>query len=210
MRNVFSPIAVTPLSVGTTTQSYILNGNEFVDPMLKVKLRVTWSFNNQTPLQLQELYVFQYLIAANDEFTNTATLANYPVLGTSTDPGWFQVGNRITPTLNGNNVRILKRKRLVFKPQFPLINNIAVGSEQAVGTMSKTLSYTHKWRGKKTFEDDPANMIFTQGSQFLNRKNTLKGWNYYFLTGWVVPTYSLNSATRPGINMDTFLYFKDP
>lgn len=211
-RNVFSPLAVLPTGVGATVGSWVLNGNEFVDPLVKVKLRISadWGLLAGNAA-LDDIYIYSYVVASNDEFLNTVVPALYPSQGSSTDPGWFQVGNRINPTLNSNNVKIIKRVKMRLSPSGNPVSY--TNGDVIVGKTQRTMSYSFRLKRKMTFEDDPANMVFTTGTQFLNRRSgtgaTTRGWNYYFLNGFMSNS-SIPTAARPIIEQDSFVYFKDP
>ena len=77
---------------------------------------------------------------------------------------------------------------------------------RACGEVWLNMNVKHKFRGKKTFEDDPEGN--TDGN-FDLRSGMLRGTNYYWLFGWGT-VGSFAPSAQPQVQFDEFLYFKDP
>lgn len=219
-KNIFAQL---PTNTGTFAGSSVgVEGNEIVDLMVKMKAECRIPFanmlgNSNRTAGFGSVWFHVYLVAVND-YAGSGSQAStpppynlswttYPDLFTSADPGWFITNNPIKPTLNGNNVKVIRRWTKKYTPQ-PQQNfrSTADTIVDPVGQISLNLQCKHKFRGKKTFED---NVFGDTDGNFTTRSGALRGWNYYWLCGWgTIGSYSL--AEQPSMNMDQFLYFKDP
>lgn len=201
LRSIFAPVP----EAGEVAQSSITRiGAEIVDPLLKLKF--TWGINwpsiiANTPLSYGTITMVVMIVSANDQIVGSGSVSLYDF--NTADPGWFLQREPSRVTLNGNNVKVLKKwKRRVTPDQIsyavPSGAGIAsYGQQQVQGTLS------YRWRRKLTYEDEP--------SQYGNPASTiyLRGMNYYILCGYET-TSGTASTARPYLNMDSFLYFKDP
>lgn len=211
-RNVF---AVLPSSNGAISgTSFAIDGNEIVDPMIKFKSAWRLPYWNilETPEQVNSystMYMWIYLVAVNDQLSSTIppspTWTGYPAQYSSTDPGWFLTQDGVKPTLNGNNVRVIRRWHKKYTPENLITQDITGAATVGHGTVTISIHGKHKFRGKKTFED----AVFADTDSNFLRSTVLRGWNYYFLVGWG-GTGSLTFAQQPQCNLDTFCYWKDP
>ncbi len=192
-RNIFSR-----LDPGVGAENYI--GNEIANPLLKLKFvcLANWAdIALQQPTQYGTIYFNVYLVASNEQLPQT-TFANYASI--SPDPGWFYSQVSSKPTLNGNNVKVLKRWRKSITPD-------VVNAGTILGRKAITGQMTYRWKRKLKFEDDAT--IPTVGGPVNTR--VLRGWNYYILAGFGMPvSLSGTFTSTPVIAMDSFLYFKDP
>lgn len=207
-KNVFAPL---PSANGVTAgSSWAIDGNEIVDPL--VKLKITWRLNyasiiSSSPAYSSQ-YVYVYLIACNEQVSATVPPSNtwttYPIQYSSDDPGWFlqQLGTR--PTLNGNNVKVLRKWSRKYTPDEMYVPADAVIF--GIGQPTLNMNCKHKFRGKKTFEDQ----VFADTDSNFLRSAILRGWNYYWLMGWATGGASLAPAQQPVAGVDSFTYFKDP
>lgn len=201
-KNVFNTLAN-----GTTGFQFV--GNEIVNPMLKFKFKwiMNWaniSSNNTGNFATAAINVL--LVAANEQFTATVATP-YPAIGSTGDPGWFYQSDGYYPTMNGNNVKVLKKwSRRVTPPGLPMNTS----GLQPLGTQYVTGKMTYRFKRKLTFED--SSIVTAIGGPA--RATTLRGWNYYLLVGASLPfgqgtpVGTGGSAVMPVI--DTFMYFKDP
>lgn len=206
LRSVFAVIPTAISSLSNANSSYNRVGSEIVDPLLKLKItgRVDWGQLGGTG-NYRSLYMHVYLIATTDETNTPGIVTNYDF--SSGDPGWFIQTDAARPTLNGNNIKVLKHWRRRLTPDqgvYPVVsgqttNFLAVGGQDVSGQM------TYRWKRKLTYQDATPSLTpnFPSGSQ-------LRGWNYYILAGWGVTGPSVVSAARPQILIDSFVYFKDP
>lgn len=200
--------------------SYALEGNEVVDLMVKAKFNFLVDFGailNQSLAQgYGTIFFHAYLLATND-FTGTAfsgapppgtwTWSQYPTQFTAEDPGWFLVQNGQNPTLNGNNVRVIRAWHKQVNPGIQY-QQFATGDSNRVGYGRKwvTMNVKHKFKGKKTYEDNP----FGDVDANYIRSGVLNGINYYWLIGWGSTSTISTAVAQPNLYMDEFLYFKDP
>lgn len=219
-KNIFAQLPAAN-TTATTGSSYATVGSEIVDLLWKAKMvwRMPFFQLGTSPatnlFSYGTVYFRAYLIAANDE-PNTAvggatppgtTVWNtYPAQYSSTDLGWFLDQDPKKPTLNGNNVRILKRWSKKYTPPVQW-DRYASGDTnlQMLGDNYFNMTCKHKFRGKKTFEDN----VFGDTDSNFPRGGTLRGWNYYLLCGWG-SAGGLDVISQPSLTMDQFLYFKDP
>lgn len=206
-RNVFSP-----LSEGVDSFNTI--GNEIVSPMLKLKFSAMIDWNNVRGLNglggtipgPVSVVLNVMLVAANDQYAYYTPSLLTP--GGSNQGGWFYQADGARVTLNGNNVKVLKKWTILKSP--PSIYPGTQATAIAGGSLVRG-KMTYRWNRKITFEDlynlPPAN-----GGP--DRAIITRGWNYYILVGWSLPPgFTLGSATiRPVVDfsMDSYLYFKDP
>lgn len=216
-KNIFAQL---PTATGTLAGvSFALEGNEVVDLLAKTKIvvEIPWGnilLDNSAAGAYGTVYVHAMIVQANDFSQQgsggpppgSLTWTNYPAQYSAGDPGWFlnQDGNR--PTLNGNNVRIIKRfSRKVTPPaQMDLQSGTVV--VVARGRQMVNITMKHKFKGKKTFEDFPLGDL---DSNF-PRSGVLRGSNYYWLVGYQLTGALSTVAGSPVMAMDQYLYFKDP
>ena len=210
VRNVFSVIPNPAASLAVTNASWTRVGSEIVDPLLKLKFtcRVNWAnFGQVGGGGYGPIYFNLMLVATTDQLANPSTVSFYDFTA-SGDPGWFINPEGSKPTMNGNNVKVLKRWRRKLTPDqvgYPVVSGQAT-SVSVIGAQETTGTLTYRWKRKLTYEDATPSAApnFPSG-------NTLRGWNYYILAGWWVSSgTNVISGSRPTINVDSFLYFKDP
>lgn len=215
--NIFSAI---PVASGTGAgSSFASIGNEIVDPLLKFKavcripygLTLLDNSNNYGTIQFTVL-----LVAANDFASTTASggptpgninFTTYPALFDTADPGWFLSADPFKPTLNGNNVKVLRRWTKKYHPEIQF-EAFATGDSLRYtnGTIQFSIEGKYRWKRKLTYED---NVALQAGANF-PRAGYLRGWNYYLLCGWGAPGNIVTSNGQPQMNLDRFLYYKDP
>lgn len=197
----------TPLGGGYT--SFTIVGNEIVAPLLKVKFYfgVPWHRLVGNTNGYQDRYeavgLNFMLIATNDQDVTSGVVRNYPNTVYDID-NWFYNDNGIQPTLNGNNVKVLKKWHKTVNPEVLGQNE---GPPYGVKLYNGRLSY--RWKRKLTFEDVPGAPPGTGGPQ---RDAILRGWNYYLLVGYKVNSLSptVSTYSNPFCIADSFLYYKDP
>lgn len=216
-RNLFAQL---PTATGALAgSSFAVDGNEIVDPLLKFKTLWTIPFEgiafSESSASYGTVVCHIYLVAAND-FTTTVdggspspgtfAFTPYPGQYSTGDMGWFLNQDPYKPTLNGNNVRVLKKWTKRYHPD-QLIRTVTAGSTAAaLGRVHLTMTGKYRWRRKLTYEDYP----FGDLDSNFPRSGVLRGWNYYLLVGWGAPGVLTQSTSQPQADMDTFLYFKDP
>ncbi len=202
VRNVFAPI---PSGGSGGDSSYSREGAEIVDPLLKLKWTCRVNFGSNFPANYGTWYFHVYLIASIDLDTFPSTGVNvYPAIGGASDPGWFLNPDGARPTLNGNNVRVLKAWHRKYTP-----DQIAYGAATGVtptvaGSVDITGGMSYRWRRKLTFQDS------TSGAPNFTTSVYLRGMNYFILAGWSSSATTVPTASRPVFAMDSFLYWKDP
>lgn len=213
-KNVFSPIpSGNGAAAGT---SWAIEGNEIVDPLVKMKLTFSLQFGITLNALSQSIYTTNYmavyLVASNEQVSSLVppsnTWTNYPVQYASDDPGWFLTQNPQRPTLNGNNVKIIRRWTRKYTPDevFALVDSTA---PQVAGYGRPQINFNckHKFRGKKTFED----AVFGDTDSNFLRAAILRGWNFYWLVGWGIGGVTgVPTPSQPVVSCDTYTYFKDP
>lgn len=217
-RNLFSSLPAPNINNAST--SYVVVGNEIVDPMLKFKATFAIPYANilasEAALVYGTICCYVYLIAAND-FTGAVgngapppgsiAFTPYPGQYSEADMGWFLNQDPYKPTLNGNNVKVLKKWSKRHHPETHL-ERVPTGTvtTDARGIVAINIEGSYRWKRKLTFEDNP----FGDSDANFPRAGTLRGWNYYLMLGWGAPSVITLSNSQPQCNMDTFLYFKDP
>lgn len=188
------------LSLGTGDTQFI--GNQITDPLavFKLSVQIQWaSLASQVPNYTPAVRCDVYLIAVNDQFPTTVTPRATSIPEDSTlmmKPITF--GGRVTwtHTLNGQSVRVIKKKTLkIYSPNQPTVMT------------THNLTVKKKFKGHKTFETtfDPATGVQTQTT-------FLRGWNYYWyvLTAPNVVTAVNAIANNPiQVVADRYMYFKD-
>lgn len=214
--NIFAQL---PTATGAIAgSSFAIDGNEIVDLLMKVKATFiipAYADLGGTNTGYGTRFLTIYLVAAND-YTGpvigggpppgTITWTNYPGQYTSTDPGWFLQPDGSKPTLNGNNVKVLRKWTKRYQPD-EIVKVVPVGGATTTnfGHVYLPITLKHKFRGKHTFEDNP----FGDLDSNYPRAGVLRGWNYYLLAGWGA-TAQIPGPQQPQLFVDQFLYFKDP
>lgn len=194
-KSVFAPL---DLGIG----SYQMIGSEIQRPLLKFKYKidVPWqAILTDVRNNYGGVAVTVALVAANDAFAFTG-VNQYSLI--SPTQNWFYSDDVRQPTFNGNNVKVLKMKRHVFRPGQVASATVVSGSGFGRGSL------TYRWKRKLTFED--TGVPPASGGPASSR--TLRGWNYYLMVGYGMPG-PLNSVLNNGfpyVYGDTFLYYKDP
>lgn len=195
VRNVFSPPGQNVLSSG-------IIGSEIVNPLLKLKFNFTINWGT---LRIDNIGNYGtvrlnlFIIGTNEQYAYS-TPTNYASITPS--PFWFVNSNGHRVTLNGNNVKILKKwsKRVTPPPVSEATGAPPIGVYNIPGTLKC------RWKRKLTYED--TGLSLTDGA--FNSSDILRGWNYYIVAGIATQT-SVNTAnTGVQMAMDSFLYFKDP
>lgn len=218
-RNIMSVIpqaAQDGLNPNTTgASSFARIGSEIVDPLMKFK--GTWTihwddlaFNH--PTAYGTVYLTVYVISTNDQFGTPGVFQNYPT--GSGNPTWFLQPDGTRVTLNGNNVRVIKKwHRKVTPDQLYNVTPALIGAEPVVSSTTtrgrQSVDCVIRWRkrGKVTYEDDPINAWTIDGN--LVSSYYIKGNQYYILAGWETMGGVVN-ANKPNLAGDTYMYFKDP
>lgn len=194
IKNIFSQLA-------TGTTSFQIVGNEIQNPLLKCKFICRADFGllrADNALNFATVGFNVYLIAMNDQFLGTS--GSFVNLSTLSGIDVFYQQSGFNPTLNGNNVKVLKRWHRKITP-----DQTTVASAGGIVTISGSMKY--RWKRKLTYED----LSVIPGVGGPARAGVLRGWNYYLLVGTQVNTNYTSSLTAPPlIVMDTFLYYKDP
>lgn len=189
-RNVFSGIQ----STGTST---LAEGSDISDPFLKIKynIRMNWSALVGSGAQYGDTTVVIAVIASNR--TEPAINPVYISSGSAIEDEWFLQEDPDNATFNGNSVRVLKMRKHVMRAA-----DLGGLYEDGSYVSKKMGKIRVRWRGKKTFmesDEDPMTV--------------LRGWNYYILVGYRLPTTANTSNPpfdfRPIVTMDSYLYFKD-
>lgn len=188
--------------------------------MVKAKLNFRIDFGALLNLDVTQgygtMFLHVYILKVNDYTGTTLSGApppgsiawsGYPTAFGPDDPGWFLVQNGQQPTMNGNNVKVVRywKKRITPEIQY---SRYGTGdtSFEGRGIHWATMTVKHKFRGKKTFEDNPNGDI---DFNFL-RSGVLRGDNYYWLVGWGSSSSIGTGTAQPNLYMDEFLYYKDP
>lgn len=141
------------------------------------------------------------VIATNDQFaTGGPALYNVAASG----PNWFYNFQAYDPVFNGNNVRVIKRKRWRIDPP-----NMMSGAPSPPTTASSSFSkiIKVKFKGKKEFEEGASTITGApQPARFL------RGWNYYLMVGFGAQINAVPTTTQNLVDCyaDSYLYFKDP
>lgn len=205
VRNVFAPIPVAAGSAAGASYSRI--GSEIVDPLLKLKFswRFNWA-NANASTYWGPVFLHVYLVAANDASTFPLNGVSIYPDGIAGDPGWLLQTNPARPTLNGNNVKVLKAWHRKMQPPPSVAGTGGTDGviAQYFGRGNVNGKMTYRWKRKLTYED------FVPLSANPSSGNQLRGWNYYILTGWGINDQTLGMSQAPICNVDSFLYFKDP
>jgi len=196
IKSVFSQLQTGALS-------YQVVGNEIQHPLLKLKFVCRGDFGAiraDQPINYGTIAFNVMLIATNDarfsagvgtSFTNTSLISGFD---------WFYQQSGYYPTMNGNNVKVLKRWHRKVTP-----DQTTVSTAGGSFTISGSLKY--RWKRKLTYEDAAG----APGVGGPTRSTELRGWNYWILVGHQVTTNYASALTAPPIIvMDSFLYYKDP
>lgn len=188
------------LGVGTGDTQF--TGNQITDPLAVIKLsvQIIWQqLLTQVPNYTPSVRVDAYLIATQDQFPNTVTPRATSIPEDSTlmmKPITFGGRTTWTHTLNGQGVKVIKKKTLKIGPP-----------NQTVFMTTHNLTLKKRFRGHKTFET-----TFDVGTGAQTQTTYLRGWNFYWyvLTAPNVPV-SVNSVANNPIQVvaDRYLYFKD-
>lgn len=194
----------------TGAQSWQVVGNEIVNPLLSVKARVWVDWNAVRQINsvvgVQDVTLTLYLVASNEQ--NIIDNPTYITVGGTgvNDVPWFYQANGLHPTLNGNNIKVLARTRKRIRPDLP---QAALPATTVSGTSTQTMRLKYRWKRKLTYEDIPQEF---PGAGGLTRSSVLRGWNYFLLLGTNVPQRHNASllGTAVNVNIDRFVYFKDP
>lgn len=216
-KNIFAQL---PTATGSLAgSSYGVEGNEIVDMTLKFKANFVIPIyqlvsNAQSLGAYGTIYCHMYIIAANDYSEvvgqggtppGSLTWTTYPNFGAADDPGWFLQMSGDRPTLNGNNCKVVRHWVRKYTPP-PTTGWYAAGeTRESFGVVNIPIVGKHKFKGKKTFEDNPIGDLDAN----FPRAGTLRGMNYFLLVGFSMPTI-VTSAAFPQLWVDQFMYFKDP
>lgn len=206
LRDVFFPIpqANTAAGANAVGSSYAKVGSEIVDPLVKVKgsFTVNWGLiGANNPGSLGTMHMHFYIIASTTDSPLPGIVTNYDFT-LSGDPVWFLNSDPARPTLNGNTVKVIKHVHRRVTP-----DQLVYTGTGPVYVGTTEIPFSLKWRkkGKLTFEE----VSVATAPNFLTSSVT-RGWRYYFLAGWGTAGGALASAARPTIEVDSFVYYKDP
>lgn len=189
--------------LATGAASFQVVGNEIQHPLLKLKFLCRADFallraDNASNYATVAFNVM--LVAVNNEAYNGGVPSSFVNTSTITGFDWFYQPDGFKPTLNGNNVKVLKRWHRKVTPDQAVVST-------AGGIVTVTGSMKYRWRRKLTYEDSAV----VPGVGGPTRSNILRGWNYYILTGTQVNgNYASFLTAPPIIVVDSFLYYKDP
>lgn len=189
------------------TSSHTIVGSEIQYPMAKVKFHWTIDWNaitGSTPDNARYGGVgLNVMLVASNDAVASVLFDLYPnnSLGIN---NWFYQSNGYVPTMNGNNVKVLKKWSKIYNPD--QLNFTGGASKAGISVVRGKLQY--RWKRKLTFEDS-ATIPDTDGPI---SSRILKGWNYYWLVGFRTPTLLAGAPLQafPTCYMDSFLYYKDP
>jgi hypothetical protein len=196
IRNIFAPPTQSVFSSGIV-------GNEIQHPLLKLKFNTTIDWGTLRAIERRmygTIRMHVFIIAMNEQLDYSIPV-NYATISPS--PFVFLQSNGNRPTLNGNNVKVLKHYSRSVTPDIyeDQGQGFPVGTQILKGEMS------YRWKRKLTYEDTGLSLI---GGAF-PKSNILRGWNYYILAGVCLPgANAANTTPAVSIAMDSFLYFKDP
>lgn len=194
--NVFSSLLVA-------ADSYRMVGQEIQTPLLKCKFefQIPWDliYLNE-PNNVGSVVLHVMLIASNEQDPTTGPLT-YTNSSFEATSDWFYQSDAWRATMNGNNVKVLRKwTRQVNPDQF-------IGGTTIRGRSTVRGKLQYRWKRRMTFEDTA---VTTTGTP--TQSKILRGWNYYLLCGWGLQTL-LGAAVNngwPSMRMDRFLYYKDP
>lgn len=205
-KNVFSGLNT---SLGDLNNQ--LEGNQFTNAKIAYKFNcvVDWGqVGVATGGYADPVYFNIWLVASQQALVQLG--GAFTPMGSVTAQTIFQQDNPAKATLEGQDLTIIKRKRIIIRP--PAIFVGGTTAPNLVGQVSSR-AYTMKasFKGMKEFQlqstttNDPGDTPTLQ--QFL------KGYNYYVIAqvGYSVhnPTAS-GVAFGAGMYVDSYLYFKDP
>lgn len=181
-------------------------GDTIDNVLTKVKFQITIRWNalanilvGSPTLEVPEIFCHVWLIATNDQYPAVTPQNMAAVAGVS---DWFLQIQAGRVQMNGDSIKVIKHWTKKFRAYDSVFTNGATVQTVHIGKLVKKL------KGKKTYE--PSSRAAPNApSQFL------KGWNYYYLTGWGLPDGQYSIATPLANNpvrmtMDRYLYFKDP
>lgn len=199
--DVFIMNALAPPTPGAQANQLI--GAEILDPLvaLNYTVSVEWGLFNGVLSQgtLPRVRVDLCLVAINDQYGGTTA----PRLLTPIEEDEIflkAAGPNQRWMFNGQNLTLIKRKRLVF-------NNKSISTFPAATTVElKTGKIAKRLRGKKEYEQ-----AINPQTGAIQMRDYLKGWNFYWL---VVSNFAgIVSAQIPRnpitVQVDRLLYFKD-
>lgn len=199
--DIFVMNALAPPTPGV--QSNQLLGAEILDPLvaLNYTVSVEWGLFNGALTQgtLPRVRVDICLVAINDQYGGTTTPRVLAAIeedelflkAPSPQQRWM---------FNGQNLTMIKRKRLIF-------NNKSITTFPAATTVEvKTGKVAKRLRGRKEYEQ-----AINPQTGAITMRDYLKGWNFYWIVisnfaGVVGTQIARNPLT---VQADRLLYFKD-
>jgi len=215
-KNLFAQL---PTATGSAAgSSYGIDGSEIVDLLWKCKITFQINFGQilagtgSSVNAYGTTFLHVYLVGANDYSSavaqggtppGTLTWSDYPAQFSADDPGWFLTQNFNRPTLNGNNLKVIRAWHRKYTPevQFDRMAPTDTGVDGR-GVVQCRMDIKHKFKGKKTFEDAP---LADTDANYL-RAGTLRGWNYFLLMAWGTPAATV-AADQPIVTLDQFMIF---
>lgn len=189
--------------LATGAQSFQVVGNEIQRPLLKLKFyfQIDWGLlRADRAINYATVALNVYLVATNNENFTSGTPASFTNVSTISGFDWFYQREGFKVTLNGNNVKVLKKWHREVTPD-------QVAGTTGQGIQAVTGSMKYRWRRKLTYEDSAV----VPGVGGPPRATSLRGWNYWILVGTQVNTDYASALTAPPVAVvDSYLYYKDP
>ncbi|QDJ95214.1 capsid protein [Capybara virus 4_cap1_390] len=172
-----------------------VEGQDISDILCKFKFRATY-FADDALLAYSEIPQIRYniaIIATNDQVDGSSTWVPAPT-------SWFLQQSAYSETYNGNQVTIIRKKVMTYKPTLMTTQTAGTPTNPVVGwgTRMMSASIKAKLRGKKKFETIPSSTTF------------LKGYNYYVVVNCgILASTNVTGNTGPPLLCDSYVYFKD-
>lgn len=186
------------LAVGTADYQYV--GNEILDPLLVFRgaVNINWGPLAISAGVMPTIQIQLTLIAANDD---TSIVGPRSTTSGEDAALWVRYpDNNMLQQFNTQNLTILKRKTMIFRPR-------GVNSTQNLENEElRTFKVVKKLRGKKEFE------TATPIGGVPAPQPVLKGWNYYWVMSRTSSGPFPNATTTNPVTIvgDRYVYFRDP
>lgn len=193
LKNIFGQLSNAGANQGVG--NYQIVGSEIVNPLMKVKFQWQVPWQNMYAASAgnyQTVALCVMLVSSSDDLVaNTFTSA----VGFTETNDWFLQAYPFRITMNGHNVKVLKRWMRTVSPD-QIQSGTPIGSAVVKGKM------TYRWKRKLRYQDSAGVNTLPQ--------NVLSGPNYYLMTSWATNVNVAGTAAVPNCQMDTYLYYKDP